>query len=48
MARPFTVNIPEQPPGKLIIKEVHPGYNEVYFRPPKKKLSDNRGHPSIS
>lgn len=37
MARPF---VQEQPPGSLQIEECHPGFNEVFFIPPKEKLEE--------
>jgi hypothetical protein len=40
MARIFPRNISQQPSGKLIIEEYHPGFNQVFFVPPSEKLEE--------
>lgn len=41
MARPFPINIKQPPAGTLLVEEYHPGFNEVYFVPPKEKLEES-------
>ncbi len=38
MARVFPPSINQAIPGKLLVEEYHPGFNEVYFVPPKENL----------
>lgn len=46
MARPFPNNISIRPQGRLLIEEVHPGYNEIYFVPPDEALMAGGLDPS--
>lgn len=39
MARMFPREIGIRPSGRLVIEEVHPGFNEIYFIPPEESLA---------
>jgi hypothetical protein len=48
MARIFPSNIEMRPQGSLLIEEVHPGYNEVYFVPPDAILMEAGLDPAMA
>lgn len=45
MAKIFPSNINQRPEGHLLIDEVHPGFNQVYFIPPKELLEYSKLTP---